>query len=361
MNSGRTVILLIGFAISLLLSFIALILQKRSNIKGRYIGNILLSLIIPAIFCVGGAYISSEFFGYESNSWDENITANDEKVMIEEGYDNFEEYYVRIVESDEKLTTGVISTYFQRIDTTRVIKPEKAKYRYIELINKENGTIADNIIVSDVNGPYDDNSIKSVLRYKSNSLDNYIETWEFYSKNGTGKLTGYIYREDNIQLENYVNIELNNISENIYLVDAGITFMGDGKEKWTLSICSDKELPTGNLTNGFYRKYVGKKNFISTYENIKKQMFCYEQTCILKEDDSSIVVPIIDRITSPELFETEQKEQSDWEKSSIILSFEKPEDKIDRKYVYINMNLIMGKHSPLFTYNVYVRKGINCH
>lgn len=359
MNSEQTIILIIGFFISLLISFIALILQERKNIKVKYIGKILLTLIIPAIFCVGGAYIGSEFFGYHSNSWDENITANDEKVMIEEGYENFEEYYVRIVESDEKLTTGVISTYFQRIDTTRVIKPEKAKYRYIELINKENGTVADNIIVSDANGPYDANSIKSVLRYKSSSLDDYIETWEFYSKNETGKLTGYIYRDDNIQLKNYTNIELNNITDNIYLVDIGITFMGDGKDKWAISICSDRELPTGNLTNGFYREYVGKKNFISTYKNIKKQMFCYEQTCILKEDDSSMVVPIIDRITSPELFETEQKEQSDWEKSSTILSFEKPEDKNDRKYVYVNMHPIMGKYMPIFIYDVYERKEIN--
>lgn len=284
-----------------ILTIIFTILHIYKNRTSRDLpgGVVFTEIIMPLIIGVIATGVGGYIFANNNADWNKDITAIDEKIMMENGCDDLNDYYVRVVETDEKLSTGYISTYLQRIDTTDEVRPEDYKYRYIEIINKIKET-APPIVTYSMSELAEKSTNKvqaDVLKLK-NVEDGYSEEFVFFSKNDSGTAKYYLY--ENLEIyENKVE-NLQHVYGDVYVLDHMLENVEDKSDSLVLKLCSKNKIPDGDVGYGFIRRYIGKVN---DYNGDGGRMLCYEQVDKDQSDkDQSDVIPFLTYETSPEAF-----------------------------------------------------------
>lgn len=266
--------------------------RDKGNTKKSFFEMILLQFVIPIIAGLISGYIANIIFPLEVNLWENNITTMDEKVLEENGCSPINDYYVRILETDRKLSEGNVSTYLRRIETSDSVKSEDHNYRYIEVINKSNGTSPQTVVYQK------DNEKKDYLCLE-NVHGEYSGEEVFYSKEGT-IAKYYLYNDIEIK-DNEVDFD------KLYGADNGNTYInyfskeqyqGD-EEEFILNLYSIMELNTGEIGDGFRRTYIGKVN---DYVTDKGVLYHYIQSKEISDGQIPEIIPIIDENNFPDEF-----------------------------------------------------------
>lgn len=115
-------------------------IKEKRTVDESILRSVLEWVMLPILVGLMSTYISIHVFPDVESEWKSNITTIDEEILKNNDCEDLDDYYVRIFESDRKLSTGNVSTYLKRIETSKKIKSEISKYRYIEVINKVEDT-----------------------------------------------------------------------------------------------------------------------------------------------------------------------------------------------------------------------------
>lgn len=314
---------LIFFLLMIIVAFDAIV-KKEGTKKNliRMSKNILILIIVPTVVGIVTAYLGSIFFGTESNDWNAHISAADEQIMEMNGCDDLDEYYARVVESDEPLDTESFSPYFQRIDTTSQVKATDYKYRYIEIINKINGSAPKEFsYYLGTDEPQRDN-------YKlmsSNQKADYIDELKFYSKNQSSFVIYYLYQKDEGGIKNYFERNPQTIYEGIDLAGTTLEYSEENLNL-VLKFYSEKNLNVGEIDKGYYREYLGRINY-NNDGSIDKRNY-YEQIIHCEDGELPNDLIIFEEKSSPELFDSKNKN-----KEKILMTNHKLSVRENMKYL----------------------------
>ncbi len=339
---------------------------KSDAKKGKvFIGMVISCLVFPIITGGIANYIYNFYFNENSSAlWYENITAVDEKIMVENGCENLNEYYARIIETDEQLPTGLLSKYFQRIDTTKNIRGESGKYRYIETICKENHSAPSTVVyiteedkaryTTKKTGKYvDSEEIVDVLRL-NNRDTGYIDKCMFYSREGSAAVY-YLY-QDCIAEEHNMLAETSPLVEDIFCAEQRVVIGSHSEQmqRFEMTLICKKKLPVEQLEKGNKRIYLGKGYY--EFSNGLKEVYRYLQTIDYGNKRELKQFTVLNFRTSPRYLKNHQG-SSYYKAEKIVFSDRKLFDTQNTMYVfcgteYLKLDDCQICH-PYFVYTVY--------
>lgn len=332
----------LGAAVFIIILIINIPKIKRKQKNGESIRNeILVNVLVPVLIMLLQPVINYEFESFKSEAWSTYITATDEAIMQHNGYMELNNYYARINETDEKLDTGILSAHFQRIDTTDKTKPARYKYRYIEIINKDNDTAPLFIKLLEC-------SDQCIMRLENTGR--YFDSASFYTKNDDKAVTYYYYTEENDKWEtsqqpedDLEKTELSEVCEQVYVTK----IIGEKNKVYSIHIASDVKLPETLLEGGWSREFEGMRNFESPlYNGEKKHMYCYIQKGNGSDSDRDEIT-VLDKASTPKGLLRKDIDK-------VILCSFVPKSKGKNIYNYLNLWYISQKNyfRPIYAFEV---------
>lgn len=265
-------------------SFYKVKYRKKIKLCYRIFGDILTILILPLAVTIAGNIIYERIQDIgKSDIWTDNITAQDEVVMIESGYKDLDDYYVRIVETESEMETGLLSGHFQRIYADDGMQMET--HRYIEMISKEKTHAPVVVNLTDA-------SENCVLALSGSG--NYFEYTDFYAMKDNKSARYYYYRCDknagiqqNEAIEKFIetakaedrldSLEFSQLCEQVYMPRIDAEQKGE-KLNLKIYIASEVQLSEGMLDSKWSREFIGMRNYESqVYKGMPKHLYCYLQ------------------------------------------------------------------------------------
>ena len=289
-------------ALIVILAFYEKKYSRKVKLRYKIFIYVLTMLIIPLVASIPQGIIEKQVQSIDkSEVWTDNITAQDEAVMIESGYKDLDNYYVRIVETELEMETGRLSGHFQRINADDGTQRET--HRYIEMINKEKAHAPIFINLTDT-------SEKCILTLK-NSEDCYFNYGDFYAMRNDKSARYYYYKHENSDSipqykavqelietagveDRLDSLEFSQLCEKVYMprVDADKSSEGLHLQ---IYIASELKLPEGALDSKWSREFIGMRNYKSQdYKGTPEHLYCYLQEGEIG-DDEDVKIPLLDK------------------------------------------------------------------
>lgn len=276
--------------------------RREVNLRYKIFIYVLTMLIIPLVMSIPQGIVEKQVQSIDkSEVWTDNITAQDEAVMIESGYKDLDNYYVRIVETELEMETGRLSGHFQRINADGGTQRET--YRYIEMINKEKAHAPIFINLTDT-------SEKCILTLK-NSEDCYFNYADFYAMRDDKSARYYYYKPENSDSipqykavqelietadteDHFDSLEFSQLCEKVYMPRVDADKSSEGLHL-RIYIASELKLPEGALDSKWSREFIGMRNYKSQdYKGTPEHLYCYLQEGEIG-DDEDVKIPLLDK------------------------------------------------------------------
>lgn len=319
-------------------------IKEKRTVDESVLGSVLVWVMIPILAGLLATYISNHLFPDVDSEWKSNITTIDEEILKNNDCEDLDDYYVRIFESDRKLSTGNVSTYLKRIETSNKVKSEVSKYRYIEAINKVEDT-SPKVVIYQKN----DDGSKEVLHLE-NTHGEYSEKAYFYSRTGANAKY-YLYsdikiEDDEIDFDNLESILNERIS-----IDYFDFKKLDGKTYFLIDLYSTMTLPIDEVGDGFNRVYIGKVNNCLSEEG---SLYHYQQVKEVKNSELPKIIPIIEEKDFPDEF----KHQENFNQRMILAtSIPQSTEKVNYEFTdfFYMMKDSIESTQTMYKFNEYTR------